>query len=201
MLPVFVAFSLISGSNPYYLIPIFPAFALLAARSLVAEERIKGLWMPTLAALSIGVAFLVMAKGGLGPKVGDQNVHRDVAWPADDHCGCVALSVRPPYCQSNSCACSAGRWRVCSWAAGIGSASHPAYDVRPIAIAIHEAQASGHVVAHLGEYHNQYHFAGRLQSPLPLFDDAEPLKPGHIIILKPTSYSIPRVPEVLQESR
>ena len=31
-------------------------------------------------------------------------------------------------------------------------------------------------MAHLGEYHNQYHFAGRLQKPLPLFDDANALK-------------------------
>ncbi len=34
MLPVFIAFSFISGKQPHYLVPLFPAFALLAARVL-----------------------------------------------------------------------------------------------------------------------------------------------------------------------
>lgn len=194
MLPVFVAFSLISGKQPHYLIPIFPAFALLAARSLVAEERIKGLWMPTLAALSIGVAFLVMAKGGLGPKVGDQKMFTEM-WPGLLMITAVVLLYLFGRHTANPIPALAllGAGVSALGQLALARPLYPAYDVRPIAIAIHDAQANGHLVAHLGEYHNQYHFAGRLQSPLPLFDDAEPLKawlidhPEAYVVLYPKS--------------
>ena len=53
---------------------------------------------------------------------------------------------------------------------------YPAYDVRPMAQAISKLQSSGHVVANYGEYHNQYHFAGRLSQPLPVQDNVDELK-------------------------
>jgi len=53
---------------------------------------------------------------------------------------------------------------------------YPAYDVRPMAIAISEVQQAGHPVAHLGVYHAQYHFAGRLRAPLREIDGSENLR-------------------------
>ena len=53
---------------------------------------------------------------------------------------------------------------------------YPAYDVRGMAEAIHQAQAAGHPVAHLGDYNDQFHFAGRLTAPLTLVDDDVALK-------------------------
>ena len=52
---------------------------------------------------------------------------------------------------------------------------YPAYDIRPMAYAIKAAQDSGRTVAHVGEYHDQYHFAGRLQKPLVLVERKEDL--------------------------
>ena len=67
LLPVLLAFSLISGKQPHYLIPLFPAFALLAARAVADEQRVKGLWLPALAAAAIGAVLLVLA--GVWPGV------------------------------------------------------------------------------------------------------------------------------------
>ena len=38
MVPIFVAFSFISGKQPHYLVPMFPAFALLTARVLIGQD-------------------------------------------------------------------------------------------------------------------------------------------------------------------
>lgn len=177
MLPVLVAFSLISGKQPHYLIPIFPAFSLLVARALAPEERIKGLWMPALAALSIGVVLLLMAKDGFKPELSDQKFVAEL-WPG----ALMILAAVLLYLFGRHVAKPVPALALLGASvSALGQIAlarplYPAYDVRPIAIAIHEAQANGHVVAHFGEYHNQYHFAGRLQKPLPLFDDAEALK-------------------------
>jgi len=46
----------------------------------------------------------------------------------------------------------------------------PAYNLQPIGNYISMLQHQGDTVAHLGEYHGQYQFLGRLQ-PLPLIDE------------------------------
>lgn len=64
--PVFVIFSLISGKQPHYLIPMIPAIAILAGRFIADEERV-GMWNLTcilpavLAFVAIGVAQYVPA--------------------------------------------------------------------------------------------------------------------------------------------
>ena len=45
------------------------------------------------------------------------------------------------------------------------------YDTRPLAAAIAAAQSSGRPVANDGFYHDQFHFAGRLRTPLVAFED------------------------------
>jgi len=63
-----------------------------------------------------------------------------------------------------------------------------AYDIRPMAMAIHQAQASGHAVAHFGFYNDQYHFAGRLQSPLHEVESNEELKAW--LVDNPEGYAV-----------
>ena len=64
MLPVFVAFSLISGKQPHYLVPMFPAFALLAARVL-ADRPGDRVGLPALLAAALGGALILAALGML----------------------------------------------------------------------------------------------------------------------------------------
>jgi len=49
---------------------------------------------------------------------------------------------------------------------GIVKVAMQAYDLRPMASHIATVQQQGLPVAHVGKYHNQYHFLGRLEQPL-----------------------------------
>ncbi len=166
MLPVFVAFSFVSGKQPHYLIPLFPAFALLAAR-LLAERPATRVGLPALLAMALGVALVLAGSGHIAA------LHHQVAtlppvWP-----GVLLVLVA-------AAAWLAGRRGVSGvttlgllgaslliflqlWAA---RSIEPLYDVRPMARAIHQVQASGRTVANVATYHAQYQFLGRLEQPL-----------------------------------
>jgi 4-amino-4-deoxy-L-arabinose transferase-like glycosyltransferase len=167
MLPVFVAFSLISGKQPHYLVPLLPAFALLAARAMANGARIAGLWLPILLALLAGVILLLLALGWV-KLPHDELPELPILWP------CLVLIL------GGAAAYFFGRRfsRPLVVLGLLGAAFpallqlalawplYPVYDVRPMAHAIRRAQDSGHVVAHTGKYHDQYQFPGRLQQPL-----------------------------------
>ncbi|MFZ4536628.1 ArnT family glycosyltransferase [Propionivibrio sp.] len=176
MLPVLVAFSFISGKQPHYLIPLFPAFALLAARAMAKEQQMKGLWLPSLGVLALGIVLLAMARGWIGSPLG--GVELPEAWPGLllmlAAVGFYLLGRRLAKPLAQLAALGAAVSALLQLAL-IGPV-YPAYDVHPMAMAIKQAQDSGHLVAHHGEYHDQYHFAGRLQAPLILIDDNEALK-------------------------
>ena len=176
-LPVFVAFSLISGKQPHYLIPLFPGFALLAARALVDEERVKGFWLPALAVFSIGGVLLAASVGKLRiPLEGMSGL--PAMWPGV----LLMLLALSAFLVSRRFAKPVVLLAVLGVAMSALvqlTALRPisaAYDVRPMATAIHQAQASGHAVAHFGFYNDQFHFAGRLQSPLHEVESSEELK-------------------------
>jgi len=176
-LPVFVAFSFISGKQPHYLIPLFSGFALLAARALNDEDRVKGFWLPSLAVFSVGGLLLATAVGMVRlPLEGVSGL--PAMWPGV----LLMLVALGAYFASRRFA----KPVVLLALLGIAvSASiqltamrtlSAAYDVRPMALAIRQVQMADHPVAHDGFYNDQFHFAGRLQSPLHEVDSAEELK-------------------------
>lgn len=101
----FVVFSLISGKQPHYLLPIVPAFALLIAYLINKNDRII-----ILSTISILISII------------------------------LPLSFI--------------------------KATEPSYDIRTISRKINELQMNDQTIAHLGKYHGQYQFLGRLQQPL-----------------------------------
>jgi 4-amino-4-deoxy-L-arabinose transferase-like glycosyltransferase len=177
ILPVFLAFSFISGKQVHYLIPIFPAFALLAARAMGNVARVRGLWLPALSVLAIGGALLALSFGLIkSPMEGLSGLPQ--WWPGL----LLVLVAIGAYLLGRQ---FAKPFLVMALLGAVASALlqialarplYPAYDVHPIALAIHQAQESGRVVAHAGEYDDQYHFAGRLQAPLVLLEGDEALK-------------------------
>ena len=189
LVPVLLAFSFISGKQPHYLIPVFPAFALLAARAMDDEQRVKGLWLPALAVLLIGGGLLALAVGWIRfpfDGLGD----RPEMWPGIVlmvlAVGAYVLGrrVAKPIALIAILGVTVSAFVQLTFLRPM----YPSYDVRPMALAISEAQSSGHLVAHLGEYHNQYHFFGRLRTPLPLMDGAEELKAW--LIEHPNDYAV-----------
>lgn len=170
-LPVFVVFSLISGKQVHYLLPLFPAFALLVARVVAGgcqdEKRGSELALPLLIIALLGVGLLLVGTG---------NIPLDlVSSPAPSLIAgggvLIASSVITYLWHRRS-----PRSLVMLGLAGasvpvvvqLATAPfiYPAYDVRPIAQAIRQIQDKGGWVAHAGKYHDQYHFFGRLQKPL-----------------------------------
>ncbi len=169
MLPVFVAFSLISGKQVHYLLPLFPSFALLAGH-FTTKSRTSGTWLPALVSLSVTGVMLYLAFAGL-PRAFEASEPLP-KWPGVVLLGWIALTYwlgrrddgRVPALALQSAGllvllhCQLAPWL---W---------QRYDARPIAAAIRSYQDKGFPVAHLGKYHDQFQFAGRLTQPLAELD-------------------------------
>ena len=173
MLPVFIAFCFISGKQPHYLVPLFPAFALLAARVLADRPAFR-VGVPVLLAMGLGAALMLAASG----KIAAFNAEA-AALPASWPGALLALLA------------------LAAWAAGrrgfpavpnlalLGVATlalvqlaakpsiDPLYDIKALALAIGDVQAQGLPVANAARYHAQYQFLGRLQTPLLELHGAE----------------------------
>lgn len=166
MVPVFVAFCFISGKQPHYLIPLFPAFALLTVR-LLHDRPAYSVTLPAVLAAALGVALMLIATGRFGD-LRDHMLELPPLWPG-------ALMVLGAF----------GAWWTVRRAVpvvpvlallgalvmamiqlSVMHAIAPRYDVKPMAQAIRAVQDEGRVVANAAKYHAQYQFLGRLEEPL-----------------------------------
>ena len=173
MLPVFVAFSFISGKQPHYLVPMFPAFAMLTARVLVDRSGTR-VGLPALLAAALGIWLMLAASGRIGA-VYEQVAMLPPLWP-----GLLLVLV------------AAGAWlagrrgvspvlNLALLGAAMLALLHlaasrsidPLYDIKPMAQAIKQVQSEGLPVANAATYHAQYQFLGRLEAPLVVLHGAE----------------------------
>lgn len=199
--PVFVAFSFISGKQVHYLMPLFPAFALLLARatSQTAPTKTSGLWLPAAFMVIFGLGLVWLALSG--PAIA-KTFYPGVlpVWP-----GAVLVAAgvgawfgrrqqRPVIVLGLLGAAAPALAQL-----ALAPAIYPRYDVRPLAQAIHQVQQQGHPVAHAGKYHAQYHFFGRLEQPLVVLQDAALQE---WLTQHPTAYAViyVRDPRVLADS-
>ena len=166
MLPVFVAFSFISGKQPHYLVPLFPAFALLAARALSGQTFTR-IGVPAVLAAALGV-WLMLAGGGQIASVYRQVAVLPPLWPGMLLvliAGALWLAGRRGVPGVATLALLGGCALVFLQLAASRSIE-PLYDIRPMANAIRQVQDSGRTVANTATYHAQYQFLGRLEKPL-----------------------------------
>lgn len=170
-LPALLALSTISSKQPHYLLPLFPALALLAARALAplpSGMRLGRLALPLAGLMLLGLAlaslpFVVRAEGklpdwlfGLGAGPGLLLVALAAG----------ALLAHRRRVQPTLILTLLSLALFTSIHLGLASVSTPVYDPRPIANLLGYLQHEGHPIAHLGAYHGQYHFPGRLEQPL-----------------------------------
>jgi 4-amino-4-deoxy-L-arabinose transferase-like glycosyltransferase len=166
MLPVFVAFCFISGKQPHYLVPLFPAFALLTAR-LLAGRTDAHAGLPALLAALLGGALVLAATGQIAALHG-QVAALPPVWPGAALvalAGAVWVAGRrgvPPL--PNLALLGAAVMALVQVAAM--HSIEPMYDVKPMAQAVRQVQDEGHPVANIATYHAQYQFLGRLKTPL-----------------------------------
>jgi hypothetical protein len=167
--PALVALSSISGKQVHYLLPLFPAFAIVAARALRPTDVRPWDGVPVALLLgTLGIALAVLPHVSaliarlqwvhavtLGPALGLSLLALAVAWlpharwrhavPAMTLVMVVLVSVVH---------------------AGIGRAAAPAYSTVAAGTTLARLHAEGRAVAHVGKYHGQYQYSGRLSQPL-----------------------------------
>lgn len=179
-LPVFFAFSLVSGKRIHYLLPLIPAFALLLAR---ATDEIKDVykWKDAYSNLWFLFAFLALSLGLL-PLLNDIFHWRENLPTLNPLWGgalfILMCSLVFLFCEElkhiifYSCILSIALPTFI--AASYFDAEHQRFDTQPIAEKIAQFQQENIPVAFLtGKYHAQFQFTGRLTQPLTVLNSPE----------------------------
>jgi 4-amino-4-deoxy-L-arabinose transferase-like glycosyltransferase len=168
--PVFIIFSLISGKQPHYLLPLFPAFGLISAYALSRSFSFRkfDMMLPGIFILTAGCFLLLYRLFPLKPDL--------VRLLSGAHPYCslalVAAGVALPALYRSLGA----RWHtviassssvilaVVLYAGLTGTLAH--YDMRDFSAYVGRLQRSGIPVAYIGKYHGTFGFLGRLERPL-----------------------------------
>jgi 4-amino-4-deoxy-L-arabinose transferase-like glycosyltransferase len=172
----FAAFSLVSGKQIHYLLPLLPPLALAGARALTASDepvRRRGL-------AGVAASLFLLAAVFAGARWLSTAVDLP-SWVADISpmtgalvavCALVLLFVRPRSRLASLqvvAACSVAALVVMLAAAGRSAA--PRYDVSAVARYLGPLEREGRPLAHVGKYRGEYHFAGRLTRPLEVITE------------------------------
>ncbi|MDP6268850.1 MAG: glycosyltransferase family 39 protein [Alphaproteobacteria bacterium] len=174
MVPAFVVFSLISGKQPHYMLPLFPPLMLIAARAL--PQIPEGRWSllpPALIVLLAGLALVLFGGPGQGPPEGHPGSLPSWLGAAEPLgfamilLGALVAVWRGPGL--------AGRVRTLALQtlalvllvhATLVPALRPAFDLQRAAAHVGEILARGHAVAVVNKYQGQLQFPGRLRRAL-----------------------------------
>jgi 4-amino-4-deoxy-L-arabinose transferase-like glycosyltransferase len=165
-----LAFSLISGKQMHYLLPLIPALALLLSRGLSLREAapLRKPWLVALGLALLGGAVVLAGTTTLAS--------RTLWWPHDALAwwwalipiGVAAMLVvwqrgritRNAAVHSLSMSTAV---LLCALQLAAGRQGTVPYDTAPMAAAVKSALADGHPIAMVGRYNGEYHFEGRLR--------------------------------------
>lgn len=204
--PVFIAFSLISGKRFHYLLPLVPALALVLARAL-DEVTEPEYWQRAHIAVAVifGLAGLALM---LWPWLNNTYLWRPEVPSISPAWGSVLLGVSVFSAVRKARQAQDAALYVCivSVAAGLTlsgaffQVKADRYDTAPAGRKIAELMEQNRPIAFYGsKYYGQYHFSGRLKQPiaviLPYIDDvnvwAEQHKDGYIIVTYTDAKDLP----------
>ncbi|MFL6202831.1 MAG: glycosyltransferase family 39 protein [Thermoanaerobaculia bacterium] len=175
LVPGLLVFSLISGKQPHYLLPLMPCFALIAARLLTETGVPVRRWhlLPALSLLVLTGAALVVVPL-LSPRLGPR--HGLPSWSPDVSLGMgvtlIALAAASfllfdrIFARRTAAPTLITLALVIGVHLGLSEAAREAYDLEPIARYLSVAEKQGRPIAYVGDYHGQFHFLGRLERPL-----------------------------------
>lgn len=202
--PVLLGFSLVSGKQPYYLLPEYTGFAMVMAVALwrMHERQPNGRrwlspWPMALAMGVLGVALIVLEHQVTHGKLVDSQFASlaMVSVPFGTLFLLLALSLvvirkgelyRVALVGLIATVAANGLFTMTLW---------PAYDFTPVASLLAKAEARGQPVANLESNDGQYTFLGRLQRPVEQLHGTEALKqwaeehPNGLIIVYPKRLS------------
>ncbi len=165
IVPAFVIFSVISGKQGKYLLPLFPLIALIFARWLGALDKDAGVCRLGFIGVFLFVSGLVLVALPWLPTGPDWLSQVQPVW------GVVLLVLGVVLFRLDLKPGTAVRvtsLAIVVWTATLYLALVPRlaaeYDLRPMSQTLHGLQESGRPLAWLGKYHGQFHFLGRLQT-------------------------------------
>jgi len=184
LIPAFIAFSAISGKQFHYLLPVFPALALMLARLLVERDtavtaaageshwRRSGILLPASLFLGLGVALFLLGPAaavfGLPAWAGKLNTYPGIGLAVL----ALGLFLLDKMGGRSSLMAKLSSLAVLS-AALIVVIHHGAkpllaerYDLRPVSLKLADWQRQGVPIAYVGKYHGQFQFMGRLTAPI-----------------------------------
>jgi 4-amino-4-deoxy-L-arabinose transferase-like glycosyltransferase len=162
-------FSLVSGKRWHYLLPEFVLFALLASRALADSRATRlSMWIPGLGLAAVGIG-AIFAAPRLAARLGGLDDASALNWggAVAVAAGLGLLLLRPSDALTDvRRIASATLITVSALLAAADVAMREPYDVSVVAAKLALFQREGRPVAIEGEYHGQWHLAGRLTTPL-----------------------------------
>ena len=168
LVPVFVAFSFISGKQVHYVLPLLPAFALIIARIISINEMVtkRDLLPICISFIVLGTVLLFLPHYAKSHSVSVANWINLPLWP-----GFLAISLGVIiFAFSTKIASQAVAWLSACSIVLISIAmfvliqtAGEAYDIRPISYKVKALQTANIPVAFLGKYAGTYDFVGRLK--------------------------------------
>ena len=173
--PVFVAFSLISGKQVHYVLPLFPAIALMIARLISHHTNVTKLdLMPVCAAfIALGGALLYLPLYVQSHGVSVTNWAHLPPWP-----GIFAIFLgiflyfypKKSTAHTMTATSIAAILLVAVTMFALLRTAGEAYDIRPISYQVKALETSNTPVAFIGKYAGTYDFVGRLSHPPEVLD-------------------------------
>ncbi len=171
-----IIFSMISGKQPHYMLPMFPAIALAAAYGLSRAPALSSRWdllPPALITAALGAVLL------FAPEIGLVTGHPEVTllisrwWSVILFAAALWLVFRPLRELSARLVTltSTSVLVVIVLQFAARPVVQELYGVQSVADYVAGAQAQGYAVANYGKYHGQYNFLGRLRQPVSEIGD------------------------------
>ncbi len=168
LVSVFVLFSLVSGKQAKYLLPLLPVVALLVTRVITRSGEQPALRRPVWLAAAVLIAGALVAALPWFPGRAAWMMEIQPLWGGlIMAAGLVLLLFRPLRDRHYPVLLALVSVYLIGVAhLGVLRTGAHAYDLREVSALIARAQAAGHAVANLAIYHGQFHFYGRLDQPL-----------------------------------
>lgn len=170
-LPALIVFSAISGKQPHYLLPEFPALALFAAALMDQNDGTVGrprldLALPS--GLFILIGLVLLASPLVPVELPDLVDWLHPLWGLMPVAVAGMILMRPPTETRRAALaiCTLSVLSVCAVHFAARPVLAEAYDLNSVSRQLGAWQEAGRPLAHVGKYHGQFQFLGRLTEPV-----------------------------------